>query len=188
MVEAEDGYAAEIAHLEAVVAGRAKPTLRMPATLGRLAELYLRDDPDAARVEQSMEMIELAAAQASIGDPLRPKLQHVRVMGERLRQDRDVDERAERAAEWDREAIDSVSDVSPADALAFSADWGDWAWGCERWSEAAEAYQRAVQRIITVFGGLSDGTIDTVCQEYGQANSSTVDDVKLSAIRVGATG
>ncbi len=79
-------------------------------------------------------------------DPLYPKLRHVEAMALRTLGDPD-----HVAAGLDREAWSLSLDRAPSDAIAFAADWGEWAWARDLWDEAAEAYDsahRAMRRFL----------------------------------------
>jgi CHAT domain-containing protein len=148
----------EIAYLEQVLTGHAKPNLSPLATLGKLAQLYLltpEDPKSLGRADQLVVAAKFFMEQEKIGadDPLYPKIRHLEAMTLRYAGGgrSGVLGPKGQAAEIDREAWRISLDKAPREAILFAREWGDWAWERDRWDEAAEAYAnagRALRRFV----------------------------------------
>jgi len=140
----------EIAYLEQVLTGHAKPNLSPLATLGRLAQLYLLTPDNPKSLERANQLVVAAKffiekKKISADDPLWPKIRHLEAMTLRYAGGgrSDVFGPTGQAAEIDREAWRISLDKAPREAILFAKEWGDWAWERDRWDEAAEAYAKA---------------------------------------------
>lgn len=134
---------------------QADAVMAQAAKLGSSAEWLLRTPLEPGFPLRALQMVQ--QGQALIQDvrenPLYPKLRHLQAMAMRWSNgpappDADA---VEQAAMIDREAWTASLATAPRDAIAFSAEWGDWAWTHDRWEEAAEAYDnahRAMRRFI----------------------------------------
>jgi CHAT domain-containing protein len=143
----------ERAHLESVLAGTATPTLGPPATLGRLAQLYLETPESPGLAEKAFLLTQAAIQLVPPENPLRPKLLHFHAMAMRWKQDSAASDPGMRrsTAEMDREAWKLGYDKAPREAILLSREWADWAWDREFWEEASEAYSnahRALRRVL----------------------------------------
>ena len=142
----------ERVHLENVISGKAKPTLSPPATLGRLAELYLETPQSPGLAEKAFQLTQAALKLVTAESPLYPKLLHFHAIAMRWKAiaSKDLLSVLTVAAKIDREAWNLSYDKAPQEALLFANEWADWAWEQELWDEASEAYalsHRALRRV-----------------------------------------
>jgi len=143
----------ERTQLENVLAGNARPTLSPPATLGRLAELYLRTPQSPGLAEKAFQLTKAALKLIAPDSPLYPKLRHFHAMAMRWKESSATDAAGvhSEAAEIDREAWELSYAKAPREAILFAMEWADWAWDRELWNEASEAYtfaHRALRQIL----------------------------------------
>jgi hypothetical protein len=142
----------ERVHLENVISGKAKPTLSPPATLGRLAELYLETPQSPGLAEKAFQLTQAALKLVTAESPLYPKLLHFHAIAMRWKAiaSKDLLSVLTVAAKIDREVWNLSYDKAPQEALLFANEWADWAWEQELWDEASEAYalsHRALRRV-----------------------------------------
>jgi CHAT domain-containing protein len=143
----------ERVHLESVLAGTAKPTLSLPATMGRLAQLYLEQPQPPDLAEKAFLLTQAALKLVAPDNPLHPKLLDFHAMAIRWKvvsAASDPEVRAT-AAGMDREAWKMCYDKAPREAILVAREWADWAWDLELWDEASEAYSnahRALRRVL----------------------------------------
>lgn len=140
-------------HLENVLAGKARPTLSPPATLGRLAELYLTTPQAPGLAEKAFQLTQAALTLVAPEDPLYPKLRHFNGMAMRWKDvsATGVPSVRSTAAEIDREAWKLSYAKAPREAILWAMEWADWAWERELWDEASEAYSlahRALRQVV----------------------------------------
>jgi len=131
--------------LENVLAGKGKPTLSPPATLGRLAEIYLKTPRSPGLAEKAFQLTQAALKLVPADNPLYPKLRHFHAMAMRWKNLPATEVPAVRsaAAEIDREAWKAGYTKATREAILFAMEWADWAWDRELWDEASEAYSLA---------------------------------------------
>ena len=89
----------------------------------------------------------------SADNPLYPKLRHFHAMAMRQRNipTADAPKVYSATAEIDREAWKLSYAKAPQEAILFAMEWGDWAWNCELWDDASEAYSlahRALRQVV----------------------------------------
>src|SRR5208337_792842 len=75
----------EIAYLEEVLGGRARPNLSPLATVGRLAQLYLLTPDNPKHLERATQLVEtakilMANEKIDAENPLYPKIRHLEAM------------------------------------------------------------------------------------------------------------
>jgi len=132
----------ERTQLENVLAGKAKPTLSRPATLGHLAELYLKTPQSPGLAEKAFQLTQEALGLVTADSPLYPKLRHFHAMAMRWKT-MDVAGIRNEAATIDREAWTLSYTKATREAILLAMEWADWAWERELWDEASEAYSLA---------------------------------------------
>ncbi len=140
-------------YLESVLAGTARPTLSPPATLGRLAQLYLETPESPGLAEKAFLLTQDALKLVEPDNPLYPKLRHFHAMAIRWKEVSAASEPGVQSAtaEMDREAWKLSYAKAPREAILFAREWADWAWNRELWDEASEAYsnaERALARVL----------------------------------------
>jgi len=143
----------ECAQLEDALAGKAKPTLSRPATLGHLAELYLKTPQTPGLAEKAFQLTKEALMLVAADNPLYPKLRHFQAMAMRFKDISAADVSGVRsaAAAIEREAWELSYAKATREAVLVAMEWGDWAWDRELWAEASEAYSlghRALRKVV----------------------------------------
>ncbi len=136
---------AEIQRLEDSLAGKAEPILGPYATLGRLAELYLKLPEPSRYADRALAFARIGVDLVTTEDPLYPKLRHFEAMAMRLcpSPEEGVLGAKGKAAEMERDTFSRMIQPAPAEAYLLAAEWGNWAWERSLWDEAAEAYSMA---------------------------------------------
>lgn len=128
------------------------------ADTGRLCELYMQL-PDASRFAEKVRMLAQAGGDVvGKGNPVYPKFRHLEAMGMRLSPQPQAEDLGEggKAAALDREAYERCTGFAPGEALKIAAEWGQWAWDHEQWSEAGEAFVKANRSLRTYVRQISD--------------------------------
>jgi tetratricopeptide (TPR) repeat protein len=135
----------ERAYLEGVLSGKVPPNVRIPAAMGRLAELYLAAQSEPDKPEKALALARAALKAVGAEDPLYPKLRHQEAMALRLvKTTLDPDLASDGlAANIDREAWKIGYEGSSVEAVLYAQQWGDWAWQRGRYDQAGEAYSKA---------------------------------------------